>query len=221
MAYIRHLVNQFDIDPISLKNNDSGLSLSSQFFQAFSQHIFIDNRKVGRLFNVTYAEIAPLVGLQPQMELQDIGTFEIHRSRIPTALFRSIIMDMDIMLVLYGAPPHQMERAPSMFFSPVQIIPLLTVPKAHHDRQVFNCLIEQFSGLFRNNLMAIAQDDIDAQLCYKHSYTAFGSTILLFMEMKLNASDNAERLEAMAQFIAEADGMPHPHRFTCYGSRLP
>lgn len=115
------------------------------------------------------------------------------------------------MVVLYGPPPHQTEQAASMFFSSVRIISLPAVPKAHHDEQVFDRLIQQFSGLFRNNLMVIARDEIDAQHCYKHSYTTFGSIVLLFMEMKLDANDNVERLEAMAQFIAEADGMPRPH----------
>lgn len=33
---------------------------------------------------VTYPQVAPLVGLYLDEELRDIGTFEIHRSRIPT-----------------------------------------------------------------------------------------------------------------------------------------
>ena len=72
---------------------------------------------------VTYAQTAPLVGLDPDNRLGDIETFEIHRSRIPTHLFRSIVTDMDIMLMEYGPPPeHQSEEARSRFFSPVQII---------------------------------------------------------------------------------------------------
>jgi hypothetical protein len=75
------------------------------------------------LSKVTYAQVAPLVGLDPGNELSDIGTFEIHRSRIPTHLFRSIVIDMDIMLMQYGAPPeHKTEEARSRFFSPVRLI---------------------------------------------------------------------------------------------------
>ena len=76
-----------------------------------------------RFSKVTYPQVAPLVGLDPVWELGDIGTFEIHHSRIPTHLFKSMIVDMDIMLVQYGSPAeHEMEEATSRFFSPVRII---------------------------------------------------------------------------------------------------
>ncbi len=81
------------------------------------------NREHGTGVRVTYAQVAPLVGLVPHKQLRDIGTFEIHRSRIPTHLFRSIVIDMDIMLMQYGAPPeHYTEEARSRFFSPVRRI---------------------------------------------------------------------------------------------------
>ena len=43
--------------------------------------------------NVTFAQVAPRVGLQPYNELQDIQTFDFHRSRVPTSLFKEIVMD--------------------------------------------------------------------------------------------------------------------------------
>ena len=54
---------------------------------------------IRRLSNVTYEEVAPHVGLDPDLELQGIGIFEIHRSRILTDLFKSIVVDMDVMMV--------------------------------------------------------------------------------------------------------------------------
>jgi hypothetical protein len=69
------------------------------------------------------AEVAPLVGLDPHLELQDILTFEIHRSRIPTDLFKSIVVDMDVMMVQYGPPHvHKTEEARLRFFSPVRML---------------------------------------------------------------------------------------------------
>jgi hypothetical protein len=71
----------------------------------------------------TYDEVASHVGLEPLKRFKDAGTFEIHRSRIPTNLFKSIVQDMDIMLAQYGSPEEQMTKeARSRFFSPVQII---------------------------------------------------------------------------------------------------
>jgi hypothetical protein len=67
--------------------------------------------------------ISPLCELQPSNQLQDIVTFEIHRSRIPTDLFESIVMDIDAMLMQYGAlPEHLKEEARSRFFSSVRMI---------------------------------------------------------------------------------------------------
>jgi len=52
--------------------------------------------------------------------MKDIATFELHRSRIPTTLFKSIVQDIDIMLVQYGPPiEHETEEARSRFLSPV------------------------------------------------------------------------------------------------------
>ena len=52
--------------------------------------------------------------------MADIGTFRLYRSRIPTTLFKSIVQDIDIMLLQYGLPLyHQTEEARSRFISPV------------------------------------------------------------------------------------------------------
>lgn len=98
-------MKQFRVDPAMLEDDDSEPGVGVSFSK------------------VTYAEVAPLVGLQPWNELKDIEIFEIHRSRIPTNLFKSIVMDIDVMLMQYGSPPeHLTEEARSRFFSPVRII---------------------------------------------------------------------------------------------------
>ena len=73
---------------------------------------------------VKYHSIAEFVGLDPARMLNDIGTFELHRSRIPTRIFKSIVEDMDIMLIQYGPPPEQKtEETRSRFLSPVRSYP--------------------------------------------------------------------------------------------------
>ncbi len=70
--------------------------------------------------------MAPFVGLQPHHMMRDMVKFEIHRSRIPTTLFKSIVEDMDIMLVQYGPPiEHRTVEAKSQFVSPVSAGKLL------------------------------------------------------------------------------------------------
>ena len=72
--------------------------------------------------NATYMKVAPRVGLDPDRFMEDIGTFEVHRSRLPTSLFETIVMDMDgIMGTQHGPPLEKWTvRESSKFFSPVR-----------------------------------------------------------------------------------------------------
>lgn len=70
---------------------------------------------------VKFLDIAEFVGLDPLKNLKDIKTFDLHRSRIPTKIFKSIVEDMDILLVQYGPMPEQKTEATrSRFLSPVR-----------------------------------------------------------------------------------------------------
>jgi hypothetical protein len=94
--------------------------------------IFLDSRKLFDCIyslenglsvsfsNVQYQGIAPFVGLNPHRNMNDISTFGLYRSRIPTALFRSIVQDMDVLLHQYGPPiEHLTEETTSRFLAPV------------------------------------------------------------------------------------------------------
>jgi hypothetical protein len=56
------------------------------------------------LSHIRYSELAPLFDLDPQLHMQDIATFPLHRARIPTVVFEEIIQDMDMMLHQFGPP---------------------------------------------------------------------------------------------------------------------
>ena len=69
---------------------------------------------------VLYENIAPMVGLQSYYKMNDVKPFHLHRSRIPTALFKSIVQDIDVMQMQYGHPiAYDTEVARSQFLSPV------------------------------------------------------------------------------------------------------
>ncbi|KIL56851.1 hypothetical protein M378DRAFT_172333 [Amanita muscaria Koide BX008] len=148
-------------------------------------------RGTGASFSkVTYAQAAPLVGLHPGKQLRDIGTFEIHRSRIPTHLFRSIVIDIDIMLMQYGAPPqHKTEEARSRFISPV-----------------FNHLVKQFAFMLRNKPETMIDGRIGTHGRIEYLYEAFDLVAVLCIEIKLRVGNDDERLKIIAQVIAECDG---------------
>jgi len=140
--------------------------------------------------NVTYAQVAPHVGLEYWNELTDIETFELHRSRVPTDVFKSIVMDIDVMLMQYGSPPeHRTEEARSRFFSPV-----------------FNHLVKLFTFMLRNEPESIIGGRIGTQGRIEHFFKVFGAIAILFIEIKLLVANDEERLKAIAQVIAEGDG---------------
>lgn len=71
---------------------------------------------------VKYDQIAPFVGLEPSLCLRDAPTFEMHRARIPNALFKEIIEDIEIVMKQYGPPSdHQNEEARSRFLAPASV----------------------------------------------------------------------------------------------------
>ncbi|KIK09792.1 hypothetical protein K443DRAFT_301106 [Laccaria amethystina LaAM-08-1] len=133
--------------------------------------------------------MAEFVELNPRLELDDIGTFNLHRSRIPTDLFRSIVEDMDVLLAQYGPLRAQNnEEARSRFLSPI-----------------FNRLIAQFNFAFRNLPETIIEGRISTRGRIKHYFKAFGSISVLFIEVKFKIGNDADRLDAIAQVIAECD----------------
>jgi len=160
---IRRLLTEFNIDPTLLAAED------------------------GR---VSFSNAAPLVGLDPDLELQDISTFEVHRSRISTELFKSIVEDMDVMLVQYGPPHvHETEEARSRFFSPI-----------------FNHLVKQFTFMLRNYPETMITGRVDTGSRIKCFFKAFGAIAILCIEMKLKVGNVKERLDAIGQVITECNG---------------
>jgi hypothetical protein len=98
VAVVRRLMKKFSLDP-------------SEITSSFPS-------------DITYAQapVAPLVGLKPRYNLQVTQTFELHRSRIPTSLFKSIVEEMDVTLMQFGPLfEHEGEEARSRFMSPVGI----------------------------------------------------------------------------------------------------
>jgi len=65
--------------------------------------------------------------------------------------------------------------------------------------------------MLRNNPETIIDG---TQGCIEYFFQTFGAVALLFIEMKLKVGNDAERLKAIAQVIAEGDGTPHTLRIT-------
>ena len=112
------------------------------------------------------------------------------------------------MLMQYGSPrEHRTEEARSRFFSPVRIVKFSQRPpsKVHHNPQIFNHLVNQFNFMLRNNPETMMDGRIGTQGCIEYLFQTFGVVAVLFIEMKLKVGNDVERLNSIAQVIAECD----------------
>ncbi|KAK2463738.1 hypothetical protein APHAL10511_004231 [Amanita phalloides] len=93
------------------------------------------------------------------------------------------------MLVQYGSLlEHSTEEATSRFLSPI-----------------FNHLVAEFGFSFRNLPESLIKGRITTKGKIEYCLKAFGSVSILVMEVKLRCGGTEERLDAIAQVIAECD----------------
>jgi hypothetical protein len=71
--------------------------------------------------------------------------------------------------------------------------------------QIFNHLISVFGFAFRNLPESIIEGRITKKGRVEYYFKAFGSIAVLFIEIKLTIGTAKERLDAIAQIIAECD----------------
>jgi hypothetical protein len=168
---VLHLMDEFDFDLDELKASlmEKGLNVS--------------------FFNVKYLDIAPFVGLDPLRNFGDAPLFDLRRSRIPTALFRDIVTDIDVLLIQYGTlQNHTTEEARSRFLSPI-----------------FNRLVAQFGSSIRNTPESLMNGRITTRGKIEYHFKTFGALTIVFVEVRLKIGSIEERINAIAQVIAECD----------------
>lgn len=155
---------------------------------------------------VKYHQVASSVGLDHASRFADAPSFDLHRSRIPTPIFKSIVEEMDVKLTDYGDLRSQLtEEARSRFFSPVSTV---TIPfylkHLVNINQIFDYLGAQFGGWFRDTPEMLMRGRITTKGRVEYQFMTFSSSLaILFIEVKLNIKN---RLDAISQVIAECDG---------------
>ncbi|KAH9002125.1 hypothetical protein EDB86DRAFT_2901409 [Lactarius hatsudake] len=140
--------------------------------------------------DVTYEDIASFVGLDHVLRFTDVTMFELHRSRIPTTLFRDIVLDMDVLLIQYGDLQEQSnEETRSRFFAPI-----------------VNRLTALFGSWIRNTPEPLVAGRIAKGGRVESYYKVFDCAIsVVLVEVTWKIGDGNERLNAISQVIAECD----------------
>lgn len=140
--------------------------------------------------NIRFEDIAPFVGLDHLRMTRGVGTFTLCRSRISTKLFKSIVEDIDVMMLQYEPPiEHETEVARSRFLSPI-----------------FNRISIIFQGACKNKPESMIPGRIASQGRIEYYFKIFGVIATVFIEVKRKIGDTGtDRLDAIAQVIAECD----------------
>jgi len=124
-----YLIREYKFDSIMLQEVLKGLFIILDLRARLTRIPFPGDGLDVSFSKVKYESIAEFVGLDPLYSFEDAPTFELHRSRIPTSLFRRIVEDVDDMIMQYGPPEdHKTEESTSRFFSPVRVTLILVKP---------------------------------------------------------------------------------------------
>ncbi|KAI9441421.1 hypothetical protein H4582DRAFT_2110330 [Lactarius indigo] len=138
--------------------------------------------------HVKYRDIASFVGLDYVRNFMDATLFDLRRSRIPTTLFKNVVLDMDILLIQYGPLTEQSnEEARSRFLTPV-----------------VNRSVAQFGSSIQNMPESLMAGRVTTRgrvvIILRHSVAPYRSR-----SWRYRIGDPGERPDAISQVIAECD----------------
>ncbi|KAN0082202.1 hypothetical protein V8E54_003500 [Elaphomyces granulatus] len=138
---------------------------------------------------VRYSDIAPLVGLNPNARGRDIPTFEMFYARLPNEIFPLIVSDIRMFAAQYGPMiDHANEEARSRYLS-----------------SYFNRIVALFSGHLLNTPETILEGRLTTKGRIEYQFQTYGAINVVFIEVKLEIGGQSERLNFVAQVIAECD----------------
>jgi len=162
---------------------------------------------------VQYVDIAPRIGLEPEVYGNDIPTFEMFHARLPSAAFPIIIRDLQRYEAQYGPMSmHLNEEARSRYISavgnPSNFRNLTVIGKSLlTSRQYFLETVSLFRGRLFNTPETILERRITTKGRIEYHYRTYGGITVVFIEVKSELGTSTERLNCIAQVIAECDGM--------------
>ncbi|OJD11012.1 hypothetical protein AJ78_08130 [Emergomyces pasteurianus Ep9510] len=136
--------------------------------------------------NVKYDQIAPFVHLSAELAGSDIQRVEVCRSRIPDAMFREIVTDVDESLTQYGPlEDHDNEETRSRFFA-----------------ALFNKIVCLFNSAVINKPEGILDSEVTKRGRIEHHFLALKSVSIVFIEVKRELATGKHRMDMTAQVLA-------------------
>jgi hypothetical protein len=112
-------------------------------------------------------------------------------ARLPKSVFSEILGDLQVFSWQYGPlSMHVNEEGRARFLS-----------------GYFNKIVALFCGLLFNTPEEILEGKIVTKDRIEYQFKTYGGVTVVFIEVKLDVGNLAERLNCYAQVIAECDGM--------------
>ena len=134
-------------------------------------------------------------------------------ARLPNAMFPLILNDIEMLGTQYGPMgEHGNEEARSRYLSAVGSPnnfrnPTVIGKSLLTSRQYFNRIVFLFSGLLLNTPETVLDSRITTKGRIEYHFKTYGGVTIVFIEVKLVLGSATERLDCVAQVIAECDGM--------------
>ncbi|KAK2467391.1 hypothetical protein APHAL10511_000626 [Amanita phalloides] len=153
-------------------------------------------------FKVKYRDIAARVDLDNTLAGNDMPQFFIHRARIPTRLFKDIVSDLEVIMNQYGEPVnHKNEEARSRFLAPL-----------------FNRTVALLKLAITNTPESTIHGRLTTKGRIEYHFLVFGGVSILVIEVKYALGVAEERLDAIAQIIAECDACDYSNELLRFSS---
>lgn len=138
---------------------------------------------------VQYVDIAPMVGLDPNIQGDDISSFDMFRARLPNAIFHKIVGDLKVLSAQYGTMDrHINEEARARYLS-----------------GYFNQIVALFSGVLSNTPETLLEGRLTTKGRIEYQFKIYGVITVVFIEAKIDIGNLTERLNCFAQVIAECN----------------
>ena len=117
---VLELMREYSFDFSRLKELLRGKVIQPHLFDLHPLIVAIANNLNISFSKVQYVDIAPMIGLDPNVKGDDIPSFDMFRARLPNTIFHKIVDDLQVFSAQYGPmDKHENEEARARYLSAV------------------------------------------------------------------------------------------------------
>ncbi|KAK6334050.1 hypothetical protein TWF696_002554 [Orbilia brochopaga] len=139
--------------------------------------------------SLSYSMMAQRVHLDPHAMVGDAPTFQVHRARIRSTDFRTIVQDFETLGNQYGPPADHLSEA----------------GRSRYISAAFNNIVAWFRLMIYNRPENFVESDNPKKHGLRNYFKCFGGCTILVLDIRLTLGIGKDRLTYIAQLIAELE----------------